>query len=126
VVRVRFRPTPTLTAHIVKGIRLREPGIDFQTAETAGLAGLLDPEVIEKAGRENRILVSHDKRTMSTHFGQFLSTGQVSPGLFIVTQQCWDDKLLGTLKGYVKVVDRRQGQRCIKKRYRFVDPKKAV
>ena len=85
--KIRFQADADFNRHIVKGVRLGEPAIDFQTAEAAGLTGLLDPQVIEKAALDDRILVSHDKRTMIMHFGQFLSTGKDSPGLFIVTQQ---------------------------------------
>ena len=85
--KIRFQADADLNRNIVKGVRLREPAIDFQTAEAAGLAGALDPEVIEQASREDRILVSHDKRTMTVHFAQFLATGSDSPGLFLVTQQ---------------------------------------
>ena len=85
--KIRFQADADLNRNIVKGVRLREPSIDFRTAEAAGLPGLLDPEVIEKAAGDARILVSHDKRTMITHFAQFLSRGKDSPGLFIVTQQ---------------------------------------
>ena len=63
----------------------REPGIDFQTAEEAGLRGLADDGVLGHASEEGRILISHDRRTMSRHFAEFI-VSQRSPGVFIISQ----------------------------------------
>jgi hypothetical protein len=41
--------------------RLREPSIDFKSTDDAALEGLSDPEVLELAAHEGRVLVSHDK-----------------------------------------------------------------
>ena len=42
---VRFQADADLNHIIVKAMLRREPSIDFQTAHTAGLVGLRDPEV---------------------------------------------------------------------------------
>jgi hypothetical protein len=63
----------------------REPGIDFQAAVTAGLAGLDDPIVLALAAHDGRVLVTHDQSTMPEHFSQFIA-GQTSSGLLIVPQ----------------------------------------
>ena len=52
----------------------------------AHLEGVPDPEVLALAAAENRILVSHDFRTMPRHFGDFLQSGGFSPGLILVPQ----------------------------------------
>lgn len=64
----------------------REPAIDFQAAEEAGLRGLSDPDVLARAASENRILVTHDHRTMPDHFADFILQN-TSPGVFIISQQ---------------------------------------
>jgi hypothetical protein len=63
----------------------REPGVYFQTATAAGLAGLFDPQVLERAATEGRVLVSHDQSTMPQHFAAFIQN-QPSAGLLIVPQ----------------------------------------
>jgi hypothetical protein len=50
--------------NMVRALRRREPAIDFQTAYDAGLHGLDDVVVLDKAAREGRLLVSHDFRTI--------------------------------------------------------------
>ncbi len=70
---------------MVLGLTRLEHQIDFQTASEAGLRGLSDLEVLSCAARDNRILVSHDRRTMPAHFAAFIQGG-TSPGDFIIGQ----------------------------------------
>jgi hypothetical protein len=67
----------------VQGIHLREPAIDFKAANEAALEGLSDPEVLELAAREGRVLVSHDKSTMPVHFSAKIGSGLKSPGVLL-------------------------------------------
>jgi predicted nuclease of predicted toxin-antitoxin system len=59
--------------------------IDFQTADEADLRRLPDLEVLALAAQENRILVTHDRRTMPRHFANFI-LHHSSPGVFIIAQ----------------------------------------
>lgn len=83
---LRFQADADLQYTIVKAVRQREPSIDFASALDSGLAGVSDPELLERAAQEDRILVSHDRRTMLTHFRARLESGKSSPGLFVVSQ----------------------------------------
>jgi hypothetical protein len=40
--------------------------------------------LLEIAAQQGRIVISHDRRTMTRHFRDRLSEGKSSPGLFIV------------------------------------------
>jgi hypothetical protein len=82
-VSVRFLANADLNYAIVQGLRLREPSIDFKTANDAGLEGLPDPQVLELAAREHRVLVSHDKSTMPVHFAARVRSGLRSPGVLL-------------------------------------------
>ncbi len=84
--RVRFQADANLDMTIVRGLRRIQPSIDFQSAEEASLRGVSDPVVLELAAREGRILVSHDKTTIPTHFILFLQQGNHSPGVFLLPQ----------------------------------------
>ena len=83
--KIRFQADADLYVEIVAGVLRREPGIDFQTADEARLRGLLDPEVLALAAQENRILVTHDRRTMPRHFADYL-LHHSSSGVFIIAQ----------------------------------------
>lgn len=84
--KVRFQADADLNQIIVKATLRLEPSIDFQTAQGAGLAGLHDPDVLRLTAEQGRILLSHDRRTMPKHFGQFILS-QNSSGILIVSQR---------------------------------------
>jgi predicted nuclease of predicted toxin-antitoxin system len=83
--KIRFQADADFNQEILDGLIRKEPLIDFQTAHEAGLTGLPDEEVLKIAAKNNRILVSHDRRTMPTHFADFIQK-QNSPGVFIISQ----------------------------------------
>jgi hypothetical protein len=83
--RPRFLADADFNHEIVRGLRRREPSIDFQGAHDGGVIGISDPEVLRLAAESGRILVSHDRKTMPTHFAHFLEC-RSSPGVIIVSQ----------------------------------------
>jgi hypothetical protein len=83
---LRFQADADLKYAIVKAVRQREPGIDFTSAAESDLEAMSDPEILERASQEGRILVSHDRRTMIAHFRARLAEGKTSPGLMLVSQ----------------------------------------
>ncbi|PYT19882.1 MAG: hypothetical protein DMG57_43940 [Acidobacteria bacterium] len=80
---VRFLADADLNYAIVQGVRLREPAIDFKSANDTGLEGRSDREVLEVAAQEGRVLVSHDKKTMPVHFAARAGSGLKSPGVLL-------------------------------------------
>jgi len=83
--RPRFLADADFNFKIVQGLRRREPVIDFQSAKESGIRGMPDSGVLDLAARSERILVSHDRKTMPGHFARFIED-QSSPGLIIVSQ----------------------------------------
>lgn len=81
----RYLGDVNLRQAIVRAVRRQETGVDFRTGAAAGLHGLDDPDVLAFAARDQRILVTHDVRTMPRHFSKFLQTSR-SPGVFLVPQ----------------------------------------
>jgi hypothetical protein len=85
-VTVRYQADADLNQAIVTGGLRREPTIDFQTAFAAGLEGVKDPEVLAIAAQQERILVSHDRKTMPSEFASFIVSNQ-SSGVIIVSRK---------------------------------------
>lgn len=83
--KVRFQADADLNHTIVLATVRREPGIDFQTAVTAGLPGVDDPEVLAMAAQNGRVLITHDRKTMPRHFAEFI-TRETSSGLLVIPQ----------------------------------------
>jgi hypothetical protein len=84
---IRFQADNDLRFAIVRAVRRAEPAIDFASAFEAKLDGLGDPEVLDRAATEGRVLVTHDRRTMIGHFRTHLAKGKHSPGILMVSQR---------------------------------------
>ena len=81
----RFQADADFNQKIIPGLRRREPAVDFQDARTGGIIDLLDPAVLLRSAALDRILVSHDRKTMPAHFARFL-IDRSSPGSIVVPQ----------------------------------------
>jgi len=85
-VTLRYQADADLNQAIVTGLLRREPTINFQTAFAAGLEGVRDPEVLAIAAQQERILISHDRKTMPPEFAKFIIDNQ-SSGVIIVSRK---------------------------------------
>lgn len=83
---IRFQADADLDYDIVLAVRRRERAVDCASAVDSGVVGRGDPEVLEIAALQDRLLITHDRRTMPGHFRDRLEAGKSSPGLFIVSQ----------------------------------------
>jgi Domain of unknown function (DUF5615) len=95
----RFQADADLNLEIGRGLRRREPSIDFRAVAGVVAEGAPDPEVLQIAADDNRVLVSRDIATMPGHSAQFVAwhesrdtadtvvyrpIGSVIEGLFVV------------------------------------------
>lgn len=59
---LRFAADENFNNDIVRGLRRRKPNLDVVRVQEAGLSGAVDPDVLEWAAREGRVLLTHDVR----------------------------------------------------------------
>ena len=83
--KVLFQADADLNNIILLAAIRRQPSVDFQSALAADLTGVNDLEVLARAAKDGRVLVTHDQKTMPRHFAEFI-TRQTSPGMIIVPQ----------------------------------------
>lgn len=83
---IRFQADADLNFAIVRAVRRQEPAIDFASAADSQLIGVSDPEILDRAEVANRVLVSHDCKTMINHFRNHLAAGKTSPGFLVASQ----------------------------------------
>ena len=83
---VAFLADEDLHAGLIDGLQSREPAIDILDVKRSGLRGTPDPVLLELAAQQNRILITHDRGTMSRYFLERLSAGKPNSGIFIVPQ----------------------------------------
>jgi len=80
---IRFQADADLNPEIGRGLRRREPRIDFRAAAGVIPDGTGDLEVLQIAANDDRVLVSRDVTTMPDHFARFVSR-QESPGMLLI------------------------------------------
>ena len=81
---LRFIADEGFRRSIVTGLRRRRPSINLMLAQDVGLINTPDPDILEWAGRENRIVLTHDKSAMTADANARLLAGLPMPGVAVV------------------------------------------
>ena len=66
---------------ILRGLLRSVPQLDYRLVASVGLKGADDPPVLELAARENRVLATHDLRTVPKHAYERVRMGLPMPGV---------------------------------------------
>lgn len=66
---------------IIEALRQLRPDIDIVRVVDVGLGGADDPEILEWAANENRVLITHDVHTMTKHAYDRLEGGLYMAGM---------------------------------------------
>ena len=86
----RFLTDENFNLLIVTGLLDVRPRMDILTLQAAGMLHTPDPLVLAYASEQDRILLSHDLRTMPQHFADFfagLPANRHSPGVILIPQK---------------------------------------
>lgn len=81
--RIRFQSDADLNPAIGRGLLRREPAIDWRPSQEFIPEATPDPEVLQMAADDGRVLVSRDAKTMPRHFAAFVTT-RSSPGVILI------------------------------------------
>jgi predicted nuclease of predicted toxin-antitoxin system len=80
----RFLADENIDPDLVLGLRRRIEDIDILRVQDVGLRTLDDPEILQWAADEGRILISHDLKTMPGFAGERLTAGLPMPGIILL------------------------------------------
>lgn len=80
---VRFVADENFNRRIVAGLRRRTASIDIVRVQDVGLRTADDPTVLEWAGAEGRVLLTHDIVTMPDFAYDRIAAGLAMPGVFV-------------------------------------------
>lgn len=69
---------------IVRGLRRRRPKLDIVRVQDVGLSGKSDPEVLEWAAQQGRVLLTHDVETITKYAYERVQSGKPMPGVLEV------------------------------------------
>ncbi|MDQ3005872.1 MAG: DUF5615 family PIN-like protein [Chloroflexota bacterium] len=71
---------------ILRGLLRRNPSLDIVRIQDVGLTHATDPEVLEWAAQENRVLLTHDQNTVTKFAYQRAIEGKPMPGVIEVNR----------------------------------------
>ena len=72
---------------IMRGLLRRKPDVDVvRVQDVSEISGAADPDILEWAGQEGRILFTHDVSTMTAHGIERIENANPMPGIFVVSQ----------------------------------------
>jgi hypothetical protein len=66
------------------GVLRRQPDLDLMRVQDAGLRTAADPDILEWAASEGRILLTHDRETMPKFAYERVKARRPMPGVFVV------------------------------------------
>jgi predicted nuclease of predicted toxin-antitoxin system len=70
---------------IVAGLRRRQPDLDLVRIQDAGLRQADDPTILAWAAATGRVLLTHDRQTMTDFVHDRIARGLAMPGVVIVS-----------------------------------------
>ncbi len=71
---------------ITRGLRRSRPDLDIVRVQEVGLSGAADPVILEWAAQQSRIILTHDKNTMTKYAYARVDAGLPMPGVCEVSR----------------------------------------
>ncbi|MCI0392176.1 MAG: DUF5615 family PIN-like protein [Acidobacteria bacterium] len=81
---LRFLTDQNFDQDISRGLIARAPNLDIITAFIAGVSGYEDPDLLRWTAEHDRILITHDKKTIPHYVKELVSDGLTLPGVILV------------------------------------------
>lgn len=72
---------------ILRGLKRRLPGLDYLLVQETEVFQQDDPQVLDWAATNNRVIVTHDVNTMTKYAYERLEAGQPLPGVVIIPKE---------------------------------------
>ena len=99
---------------ILRALLLRVQNLDVITAHQAGLSNVSDPNLIAWAAEEERIIITHDRRTMPYHAANRLARAEKVAGIIVVSRQLPVSQVINDLEIIVSCSDMIEWENVIK------------
>src|SRR5579864_5951733 len=84
---LRLLANENFNGDIVRGLLLRQPDLDVVRAQDVGLSRADDPDILAWAFENNRIVLTHDRATMSDYAYERVAAGVGMAGVFILNDR---------------------------------------
>ena len=94
---IRFLCDEDIDGRVLRGLIRRYPEIDITSINELGMRGAADPDVLRIAIEQDRVLLTHDVRTMRPSARQFIESGIAIPGLICIRRNAQIGTILDDL-----------------------------
>ena len=81
----RFLADENFDGRITAGLVQKEPTLDLKRVQDVGMSGADDPTILAWAASEDRLLLTHDRKTVPRFAADRVLAGQRMPGVVIVS-----------------------------------------
>lgn len=81
---IRFLADQNFNGHILRGLKLRIPELDCVTTHETGMQNYSDPDLLEWAAKENRVILTHDAKTFPQFAYEQMGRGEAMSGVVVV------------------------------------------
>src|SRR5262249_35143495 len=93
-----FLTDEDLDGRLTSALLARLPGLDLVRVQDVGLMHTPDPHILAWAAASDRIVLTHDRNTMTGFAAMRLRAGQPMPGLFVVDRHASSGRTLNDLE----------------------------
>lgn len=84
---LRLLADENFNGDVVRGLLLRQPDLDIVRVQDVGLMHAEDPDILAWAAENNRIILTHDRASMSDHAYERVAAGEPMAGVFIFSDR---------------------------------------
>ena len=84
---LRLLADENFNGDIVRGLLLRLSDFDIVRVQDVGLAGAEDPDILQWAAENGRILLTHDRATLPDFAYERVAAGEAMPGVFVLNDR---------------------------------------
>jgi Domain of unknown function (DUF5615) len=84
---LRLLTDENFNGDIVRGLFLRQSNLDLLRVQDVGLREVDDPDILDWAARNDRIVLTHDRATMPDFAYERLLKGVQMSGLFVINDR---------------------------------------
>lgn len=78
---LRLAADENLNNDIVRALVRRRPDLDIVRIQDANLSGEIDPLILQWCAGNNRVLLTHDVKTITKHAYERVAAGKAMPGI---------------------------------------------
>ena len=98
---------------VLRGLQRRITGLEAITAYEAGLSEADDPALLAWAAAENRIVVTHDRKTMPAHAGDRMKAGDRVAGVFVFSTHLPIQTIINELEILIVCSEMDEWENCV-------------